>query len=194
MVPRGSSSDAGVSRLRDVRHSKAVQQAQMASAGSLLSQVHGVATLAKILSRYRQSRHIMWSVYRHSVLAWYEQTAAQYIADHVAASQAAAAAPGTEGTPAALVRSATSRRRLNAKAVRAPIRMSERTLPPLDVAHLLSRQQAGRRKQLGAAAELCRLLADVMCKDGVYGGGRGGGGGGAERGGSLCSGDCGARG
>ena len=128
---------------RDVRHSKAVQQAQMASAGSLLSQVHGVATLAKILSRYRQSRHIMWSVYRHSVLAWYEQTAAQYIADHVAASQAAAAAPGTEGTPAALVRSATSRRRLNAKAVRAPIRMSERTLPPLDVAHLLSRQRLG---------------------------------------------------
>jgi hypothetical protein len=63
---------------REARHKREASQATINSASNLLAQVHSVASLAATLVRHRQSQQIMWRVYEHAVLGWYEHAAAYF--------------------------------------------------------------------------------------------------------------------
>ena len=67
---------------RDIAGRKQQARAQLTTASHLLAQVHGVAMLASVLVRHRQARHVMWRVYEHAVLDWYEHAATSHAERH----------------------------------------------------------------------------------------------------------------
>ena len=66
---------------KEVHGQRKMRSMEHGSANNLLAQVSGVRVLASLLMRYRQSRAVMWRVFEHAVLGWYEHAAAHFGAD-----------------------------------------------------------------------------------------------------------------
>ena len=63
---------------KEVGSQRKLRSMEFSSSSMLMAQLSGVRALAALLIRHRQTRAVMWRVFEHAVLGWYEHAASHF--------------------------------------------------------------------------------------------------------------------